>query len=53
MYSMNTLLQGGETVLQPDLQCMVEEDNAAFMEEIAEYDAKKEKEKQVSWLRVY
>lgn len=45
---MYSLLKGGETVLKPDLQCMVEEDNAAFMEEIAEYDAKKEREKQVS-----
>ena len=43
------LLLGGECVLPPDLECIVEEDNAAFMEEIAEYDAKKEREKQVSW----
>lgn len=47
------LLTGGECVLPSDLQCIVEEDNAAFMEEIAEYDAKKEREKQVSWWYMY
>ena len=36
---------GGESVLQPDLQSIVEEDNAAFRQEIVEYDARKERER--------
>ena len=32
-------------MLQADLQCMVEEDNAAFRQEIAEYDSRKERER--------
>ena len=35
----------GESVLQPDLQYIVDEDNAAFRQEIAEYDARKERDR--------
>ena len=35
----------GESELQPDLQYIVEEDNEVFRQEIAEYDARKEREK--------
>ena len=32
-------------MLRPDLQYVVEEDNEAFRQEIAEYDARKERER--------
>ena len=35
----------GESVLPHDLQCTVDEDNTGFRQEMAEYDARKERDR--------